>query len=179
MALLVFHFNKAISCLDGPQKPNELLSELFLFVLFSRWSVPWRLFHPNYHQAQSWDPVLPFVHLQREKRPATRRRVGPLTSLPVWGSDRQACPGGLPPVPLSQPGRRKVSHRAQIWMYSSFFLDLFRSILREKDWDWLQTGSDGGQSSACTSRKSFVASLDFYTVVLSHYICRKIFLGPF
>lgn len=74
-----------------------------------RGSFPRRFLHPVYHQAQGRSPVLPAVCVQPARHPAARRGGGPRPRLPVWGPAWQACPGGVPPVPLHQPCWRQVS----------------------------------------------------------------------
>lgn len=73
-----------------------------------RWCFPWGLLHPDHTSCQAWPTVLLVVHLQWTRSPAAGCGSGTLTCLPVWGSEWQACPGGLPTVQDFQPRRREV-----------------------------------------------------------------------
>lgn len=83
-------------------------TELKLFFWPHRWCFSRGLLHPDHIACQAWPTVLLVVHLQWTGSPAAGCGSGTLTCLPVWGSEWQACPRGLPAVQDIQPCWRKV-----------------------------------------------------------------------
>ncbi len=152
MALLVLRcvssFNIAISCLDGLQKPNEPFSE-FVFCLCCFLD---GVFPEDFSILTTIKPKAGtqsfLLSIYNEK--GVQQLGVEVGRSPVFLYEDQTGKPAPEDYPLFRSlnladGKWVTKHKAEC---TAGFFRLFRSILRDRDWDWLQTGSDRGQSSA-------------------------------